>query len=135
MTDQNDQPFDIIRPCITLKTGTAAGSFVTPFCLEKALECLRSFPGLEDVRISNRLGILRTYGAFRLLLYRDGSFDLSPVQNPDEARNLLREIGKTLVNAALCPVTGDNPALCKDPCAGTCSAGPPRIALKGENHE
>lgn len=126
---------EIIHPCITLRTGAATGSFAAGFDLSKALDCLLGFPGITDVRISKRLGLLKTYGAFRLILYKDGTFDLSPAVNPDTARKLLNEIGKTVAGAALCQFTGMDPALCNNPCQNPCPVKQSRIPLKGEIDE
>jgi hypothetical protein len=126
---------EISRPCVSLGRGEASARFDAGFCLDTAADALRECPGFGEVRISPRLGLLKTYGEARMLLFQDGQAVLYSFGGREDAYRRLKELGKILQGAALCPRNGGKiPARCPAPCPGGCAiAGGDGIPLQGED--
>lgn len=118
----NGGTFQFGRPCITLKMGEATARFEAVFHLESAAALLRQSGMFSDVKISTRLGLLKTYGPYKVLLFRDGSISITPVQSKEDAGRLIDEFRTVLAGAALCELNDNKPVIgCKGLCPGGCT--------------
>ncbi|MCE1248381.1 MAG: hypothetical protein LWY06_17205 [Firmicutes bacterium] len=113
---------EIARPCITYTTGMAKAKFETGFCIHKARELLCGLPYFDEIKISDRIGLLKTYGKITLMLFEDGSATIKPVSSSEEGYRIFGELGSLLVSAARCPIIGGNTVQSCDgsPCPEGC---------------
>jgi len=130
----NEAQVEISRPCVTLQTGTAGGRFEGSFCLETAARLLEMSGYFDRAKISKRLEVLKTYGKLKMLLFKDGTASISPVEDREEAFHLLQYLGGILWGALICEKNGNRPVLectkiCKNGCAFAIAG---RIKLAGQ---
>jgi len=113
---------EISRPCITLGTKIAKAKFEAIFCLEEAKRILERLPIFSEVKVSARIGVLKTYGEVRMLLFEDGSVTIKPAKNPEEVYQFLKKIGMLLWGAQKCELIHNEPVCSCDRlvCEGGC---------------
>jgi hypothetical protein len=99
---------EITRPCISFKTGLVKAGFQASFCLNTAQRLLQDFPGFDEIKVSDRIGLLKTYGKITMMLFEDGAVTIKPVGTSEEGFSLLKDIGTLLTGAARCELTAGN---------------------------
>lgn len=113
---------EVFRPCISLQASIATAHFKAAFDLEEALNALSGLAELGELKLSRRLGILKSYGVMGIMLFEDGSVTVKPADDKEEVYKLLKKMSVLLVKAQKCPlINGGAVAGCdRSPCPNGC---------------
>ncbi|NQU79577.1 hypothetical protein HQ545_07445 [Candidatus Woesearchaeota archaeon] len=93
---------EISRPCISMESTIAKSGFDCDFDMQIATSLLEAHRIFGEVRYSERLGMLKTYGKANLTLSSNGDVVLKPVGNKEEAFLFFKRLGMILLPAKLC---------------------------------
>ena len=118
-----DNPLtDLGRPCVTLGVNKIKARYKAHFCLYTATGLLEESHLFTRLKMSERLGLIKGCGVPGMLLFKDGTVELTGVNNSDEAYRLLVSVGRALLGSTLCPRNDNQPAKgCTNTCPGGCT--------------
>jgi ArsR family metal-binding transcriptional regulator len=71
--------------------------------MKAAMKLIKSSDFFGELKFSERLNVLKTYGDISMTLFSNGDVMLRPIKDEDEAYFLLKRIGFILAPARICP--------------------------------
>ncbi len=90
------------RPCITYNYRIARARFRAGIDVEEAFRILSALGEFDSVKLSLRLGLVKTVGQETILLLSNGEISLRPVMDPEAAYHRIKELGYSLWPAQVC---------------------------------
>jgi len=97
---------EISRPCISMESTVAKSSFDCTFDMNVVVKLLEMNKAFGEVRFSERLNMLKTYGDIRLTLSSNGDIIINPIKNKEDAYLLLKRLCLILAPARICSEAG-----------------------------
>lgn len=103
---------DFFHPCVSMSSGIARAKFKVDFDLIVSADLLMRDKEFKEIRHSQRLGLLKTYGNIQVILFGNGEVSAQPFTKQEEAFKYLKELGMKLWDAQICPKSGKAISIC-----------------------